>query len=468
MTQLRRTALILVVLTVAGCNSSPPNIPLPEPRPLGSDIPAYRAPESPEPEAPVFVAPEGVLTLRDAMAAALLGSPDLATSSHEVRAAEARELQASLLPNPEMEIEMEEFGGTGDAKGFDVFEVSLGLSQEILLGAKISKRTAVANLEGRLAGWSYEAARLDVLTESTHAFVAVLAAQERVKVLTESVRLSENATRSVKEQVSAGKVPRLEENRAAVNQALQQLALQRATRGLAIERQALTATWGGTVVAYQDLTGDFYAIRPVPTPDAFSAFLVDNPELARRAVETELARAKIALEKAGAIPDITVAGGVRRFNEGNVVAFFVGIEFPLPVFDRNQGSVREAHAEAEKTREEQRAALARLTRDLNTAWQILAVAASEASILKDRVVPLAQGAFDAAGEGFRQGKFAYLEVLDAQRTLFETREQLVDALAAYHTAVADVERLIGRSLVNIADATDREDEQSPGHPEGED
>ncbi len=462
MTYLRRTTIVLTILTLAGCASTPPSIPLPEPRPLGSDLAAYRAPKSPGEERAAFTEPDGVLTLRDAMAAALLGSPDLASSSHEVRAAEARELQAGLIPNPEMAIELEEFGGTGDAEGFDVSELSLGLSQEILLGAKIRLRTAVANLEGRLAGWAYEAARLDVLTDSTKAFIEVLAAQERVQVLTESVRLSEAAAHSVGEQVAAGKVPRLEENRAAVTLALQQLALQRAMRSQAVRRQDLSGTWGGTTVSYERLTGDFYAIRPVPTPDALNAFLADNPELARRAVETELARAKIALEKAGGIPDVTLEGGVRRFNEGSVIAYFVGIEFPLPIFDQNQGSVLEARAEADRVREEQRAAVVRLTRELNEAWQVLAVAASESTMLKTRILPLAKGAFEAAGEGFRQGKFAYLEVLDAQRTLFETREQLVDALAAYHTAVADVERLIGRSLLNLSDG------QTPGHLEGED
>jgi outer membrane protein, heavy metal efflux system len=458
MMHLRSSALLLTVLILAGCANSPTTVPLPEPRPLGRDLAAYQAPESPDAEPVPFAEPSGVLSLKDAMAAALLGSPLLASSSHDVRAAEALELQASLLPNPEFGFELEEFAGTGDLRGLDAAEISFGLSQEILLGAKIEKRTAVANLEGRLAGWDYEAARLDVLAETARAFVAVLAAQEKVKVLTDSVRTSELAAASVREQVAAGKVPRLEENRAEVNHALQQLALQRAVRGLVAARQALTATWGGTLVSYDGLAGDLYAIRPVPPPEALNVFLADNPELARRAVETELARAKIEMERAGAIPDLTIAGGFKHINEGDDNAFIAGIEFPLPVFDQNQGNVLAARAEAARTREDQRAAVVRLTLELNEAWQALAVSASDATMLKSRVLPLAQGAFDAVGEGFRQGKFAYLEVLDAQRTLFETREQLVDALFAYHTAVVDVERLIGRSLQNL----------TVDHPEGED
>ena len=44
-----------------------------------------------------------------------------------------------------------------------------------------------------------------------------------------------------------------------------------------------------------------------------------------------------------------------------------------------------------------------------------------------------------------------LEVLDAQRTLFEARGQYIDALAAYHKAVAEVERLLGEGFEAVPD-----------------
>jgi outer membrane protein, heavy metal efflux system len=71
------------------------------------------------------------------------------------------------------------------------------------------------------------------------------------------------------------------------------------------------------------------------------------------------------------------------------------------------------------------------------------------------VLPGAQRAFDAASEGYRQGKFGFLEVLDAQRTLFEARGRYLEALAAYHKAVAEVERLIGEPLGAVAADTPR-------------
>ena len=57
-------------------------------------------------------------------------------------------------------------------------------------------------------------------------------------------------------------------------------------------------------------------------------------------------------------------------------------------------------------------------------------------------------AFNAAHAGYNQGKFGFLDMLDAQRGLFETTGELVDALADYHTAVAKIEGLIGQSLDN--------------------
>ena len=47
--------------------------------------------------------------------------------------------------------------------------------------------------------------------------------------------------------------------------------------------------------------------------------------------------------------------------------------------------------------------------------------------------------------GYREGKFGQLELLDAERTLAETRVAAIDALANYQNARAQVERLTARA-----------------------
>ncbi|MGK2926565.1 MAG: TolC family protein, partial [Lysobacterales bacterium] len=62
-----------------------------------------------------------------------------------------------------------------------------------------------------------------------------------------------------------------------------------------------------------------------------------------------------------------------------------------------------------------------------------------------------QSAFDAATRGFELGKFSFLEVLDAQRTLFQAKTQHLRALAEGHRAAAEIERVLGNaSSVTLA------------------
>ena len=57
--------------------------------------------------------PTGTITLPDALALAIARNPELAVFPHELRAADARKLQAGLRPNPELGIEIEGFAGSG-------------------------------------------------------------------------------------------------------------------------------------------------------------------------------------------------------------------------------------------------------------------------------------------------------------------------------------------------------------------
>jgi cobalt-zinc-cadmium efflux system outer membrane protein len=128
------------------------------------------------------------------------------------------------------------------------------------------------------------------------------------------------------------------------------------------------------------------------------------------------------------------------------------LSVPLPVFDRNQGNRLEARYRLAKAEEEQRSATVQAHAALGEAYAALAAAYAAATALKHDALPGAQSAFDATSEGYRQGKFGFLDVLDAQRTLFEVRGQYIEALATYHQAVADVERLIGERLAAVISA----------------
>ncbi len=122
---------------------------------------------------------------------------------------------------------------------------------------------------------------------------------------------------------------------------------------------------------------------------------------------------------------------------------------PLQIFDRNQGGKLQAAHNLARAGEEQRAVRTEIEMELVRAYQRLSNAHVEALELESNILQGAETVFEASKTAYVEGKLGYLNVLDAQRTFFEAKAQYIDALVLYHTAKADVERLIGRSIDSV-------------------
>lgn len=424
----------------------------PEPRPLGSELGVYEAPLEPEKDSAALVTGReatGVITLRQALALALMKNPELAGFSWEARSREAKTLQAGLIPNPSVGVEVENFGGSGPRSGLNATETTIALSQLIELGGKRFKRTRAAALERDLAGWDFEAKRLDVLTEVVKNFADVLGAQQQVVYDAELVSLAEKTHGTVSERVEAGKVSPLELTKAGVSLSNTKIGHERAKSDLAAARKKLAAMWGEASPAFDRAEGDLTLLSPVPSAEDLKKLLSNNPDITRWVKETEQRTAALEVEKAKSIPDLTVSGGVRHFSDTDDNAFVLGLSIPIPLFDRNPGGVLEARYKIAKARQESRAAEAKAGSSLAESYKALAFSYEQSMALRNQVIPGAEHAFEAAGEGYREGKFEFLELLDAQRTLFEAREKYLASLISYHKAKAEVERLIGESIESI-------------------
>ncbi len=446
--------LFALSLGVIGCSTHQVDIARQEPRQLGEKFPSYQSPQesvTSAPEPMQIEEPTDVLTLRQALSLVLMKNPELAVFSWDVRAQEAQTIQAGLFPNPELDVETENFEGSEDLRGFDGAETTIQLSQLIELAGKRSKRKRIALLESDLAGWDYEAVRMDVLVKTTQSFIGVLTSQELLALNEELVNLAEKVLDTVSERVRSGKVPPVEETKARVSMSISHIGLERARRDLETAKRHLAAQWGSTQPSFTRVEGNLDAIAPIPSAEELAQRISQNPDIGRLVVEMEKRRSVLALEDANKIPDLTVSGGYRHFHETEDNAYVMGFSIPLPIFDRNQGRILESRYRVAQAEEEFRNTTIRVKTALVEAYQILSTAYAEAVALKIDVLPGAQEAFDAANEGYRQGKFSYLEVLDAQRTLFEARAQNIEVMGNYHSAVADVERMIGGEPLNGAE-----------------
>jgi len=440
--------VVLHAIGISGCMEQSNEVALPQRRSLGQEYSTFQPPAEPMEtlDVPEIAEPTGVITLREALALALMYNPELRAFSWGVRASEAKQLQASLWPNPELEVEVEEVGGSGERSGFDAAETTIQLSQLIEMGDKRSKRTKLASLEKKLAGSDYEAKRLDVFTEVTKAFTEVLAAQQRLKLTDELLQLSEELVDTVTKRVDAGKDSPLEKTRAAVVLSNIKIQHQQAVQNLKFTRKQLASTWAGKNPNFESVAGQLDLLSPIPSIDELTDLAKHNPDIARWSLEIDKNKASLKLEKAKAISDIALSGGLQRFNGTDDNAVVFGISIPLPISDRNQGGKLAASYELAKAREEQRAAHTRIQMELAKAYQSLSSAYTEATELDKNVLQGAEGVFEASKTGYSRGKLDYLNVLDAQRSLFEAKARYIDALASYHIAKADVERLIGHPI----------------------
>jgi cobalt-zinc-cadmium efflux system outer membrane protein len=146
------------------------------------------------------------------------------------------------------------------------------------------------------------------------------------------------------------------------------------------------------------------------------------------------------------IPDLALAGGFEYSNAEQVTSYRLGLAFPIPLFDRNQGGLLEAQSNVLQAEKEREAVTVGVLAELAEAFQVLVISHDEAITLRNDVLPAAEKALEGSRDGFSMGKYSHIEVIDAQRTLFGLKLQHLEALVAYHSARADVERLTAESL----------------------
>jgi len=421
----------------------PPAVAKPRLTKISSQPPLPAAPPTfpaggPEPA----LVPASGLTLADAVALALARNPDLAAAAWNVQAGGARVTQAGLFPNPQAGLTVEDFAGTGVRSGVRQTETTLRLGQLIELGGKRSARMNEAARARDLTAWDYEQLRLDVVADTTRAFISVLGAQERVALADQTVQLGEQVVTSVGRLVNAGREPSAEATRAEVALAATRIDRAQAQRDLDTARQGLAALWGAAA-EFGRAEGRLHEPDVLPLLDDLGRLLSRNPDLTRWATELAQRQAALELAEANAVPNVTIEGGYRRFEDSSDSALVFGTTVPLPLLNRNQGAIAEARHQLAAAKETQRAAEVRARTALTQTYAELATAYREVTALRQTILPAATRAFESINSGYLEGRYRYLDVLDAQRTLIANRERLVRALTDHRQALARIERLTG-------------------------
>jgi len=385
---------------------------------------------------PLFVERPEPLQLEQAIRYAIEHNPTLAAARREVSATEGQVLQGSLRPNPEFNYQADDLSRAGRTSTAEV-----GVPFET--GGKREARVRSAGLGREVALADLGSAELRLRSAVIAAFFDVLAAQELRATAEESVRLAQRATDIAAKRVAAGKISPVEETRARVAEAGARVTLNQSESELRNSRRRLASLWGNTAPSFTEASGDVEQLPVAPATDLILGRLESAPQLRRAQRELERRKSLVTLEQARSVPDFTVSLGVKRNLELPGEQALVALKVPLPIFNRNQGNLQEALRREDKAAEELQATQTALSATALQALENVNARRRDADLLRQEVLPGARSTYEAATIGFENGKFSFLEVLDAQRTLIAAKSQYLIALANFHRAQAELESLIG-------------------------
>ena len=392
------------------------------------------------------VVAQAYLTLADALRAAAANNPSLRAAPFELRALEGRRQQAAIRPNPELELEFENFAGGGDFADTDSLESTLALSQLIEIGGKRDARIALATSEYDLLRVEQEVRSLDLQAEVARRFLDVVAQQDRLALARETADLAMEVHAGVQMRVDAARSPIAEASRADITRIRAGLDVTNVERRLESARYALAAMWGSSSPDFIAARADLQRFPDVAEFSALVSQLERHPDQLRFLNEQRLRESELRLAQATRKPDFTLGAGVRRFEETGDNAFVLSFSVPLPVSNRNAGAIAESQSRIEALPYEREAALLEVRTRLFALYQDLQQARTEATTLDTQLVPQARKALEQTRAGFDRGRFSYLEVADAQRELLELELTRIETATAFHLLLIEIERLTRQSL----------------------
>lgn len=388
--------------------------------------------------APAWAEP---MTREAALGLALANNPRVSAALAGIEGAEGAREQAALRPNPEAALDIENFAGQDELKGFDGAEATLEIRQEIELAGKRAKRSDIAAYQTQIAREQAMAESLSLLAEADYAFMRLAIAQERMALAEKRLHLADETHDAVKKRVSAAAASDIQHTKADIEQSAAKLAKVKTQSALAKARSALAALLVAPVP--DGVQAGLEDLPDVPEREALLAGAQQSPQIRAGALAQTQAQSQFDLAKAMAVPNPTFGLGIRRFQEDDGTALVAGVSFPLPVFNRNQGEIRQAKAAIAQADAAARQQEIGLTQMAESVWDRLMAAYQEAQNYSADMVPAAERAYAQASEGYRAGRFSFLDLLDAQRTLYEVQEARLDSLSGLYQAKAEAEFLMG-------------------------
>lgn len=368
---------------------------------------------------------------------ALLSNPTLRQAEAIVEGELGKAEQAGLYPNPTVGYMGEQIGATHERYVESPGEFQGGfVRQEFVVPAKLDLGRKKYLARAEVSKFDREAQILSVRNDvRIHAY-RVLGRQEHLAVQRELLESFRDGVLTAFELFNVGQANEVDVTMARIALTEQELAVQMGENQLSAAWKGLEAVVGGPIrqTALKDpLMGKLPA---ADWDETLQKLLLESPEV--RAADTKLRADELTVrrERVEPIPNLVLEGAYgHNYDVGiqeNVVNVSASIE--LPIFDRNQGTIRQAQADLARQQSE----ILRVQRDL---MQRLAPVFMQYETMRQHVLayqnsvlPGAKDAYETSLKSYEVNRLAWPPVLEAQRFYAGKRLLYIDQWVALREA----------------------------------
>lgn len=397
------------------------------------------------------------LTLDAAIARVAQYHPDLRLAEAQRPVWEARRDAAGLPPPLTLGVELENALGTGDSRGFDAAEATVTLAGVLERGGKLDARRAVAQANLDSLAPQRETARLDLMAEVARRYLAVTDARQQLRIAETDIEQRRRAVAAARLRLQAGASPESVLLTAQAMLAQAELDRDRAKQMDQSARAALSALWRQRDPGFDVVSGDPMQLPALQDFAVLADALQRTPELAVLAGERRIREAQVQLARTQARPDVSWQVGVRNSRDTRDTSLVAGFSLPLGSVRRAGPEIRAAEAELALNSVERDARALQLYATLAEAHGRYLTSRLEVTRMARDVLPQLQRAENAAGKAWRAGAISYMEWAQLQAMRIDARQRQLEAAIAAQTALIEIQRLTGQSMVAATDTVSTED-----------
>ncbi len=374
------------------------------------------------------------MTLAELETMALERNPTIAQAQALVDAAAGKAQQAGLWPNPS-------FGANGEHVSKVTGGGALGgfVEQRFVTAHKLGLDRKVAQQGQAIQVEQLNAQKQRLLNAVRTLYYQALGDQMLIQVRSDLAKLANHAVAVSRELANVGQADKPDLLAAETEAERIQLELVNAQNARNRTWRQLAAITNNPALKPVFLEGSLEAVPRIDADQALENIYRESPEL--RAAEVSVRQSEFSVRRATVekIPDIFIRGGLRNNREFGEVGPFgptrrrglegiFDISVEIPIFNRNQGAVRAARAEAEYARLEVLRTKLSLNARLAAEYKDYLDAAAAVERYRLHILPKARQAYDLYLNNFRQMSGAYPQALIAQRNLFQFQDSYVESL----------------------------------------